>query len=143
MGWAPNLPESDMRERRWQLRARPESCHPSVRIEGGKQRVLDGRVLDGLGQVSMHLAGGAEDTLHSCGRGGRGEVLLDHLGEVGPLDLFLLPPQEHLDVDVRLLRVGEVYCSSSWLDVTQSFRRIRPFACSMRNHEIGQSNGHC
>ena len=32
--------------------------------------------------------------------------MLDYLGQVGPLDLLLAPPLEHLDVDVRLLRVG-------------------------------------
>ena len=76
--------------------------------------MLKRRVLGRLGEVAVHLACGREDAL-DAGRGGRhGKVLLDHLGQVGPLRLLLLPPQQHLDVNLRLLGVGEVlYCSSS------------------------------
>ena len=40
-------------------------------------------------------------------------LLLDHLRQVRPLALLRLPPIEHLDVEVRLLGIGQVLLSSS------------------------------
>ena len=56
--------------------------------------------VDGLGQVAVHLASSAEDTLHSCRGSRRSKVLLDHLAQVGPLGLLGLPPLQHLAVEV-------------------------------------------
>jgi hypothetical protein len=70
--------------------------------------VLECVRLGALAQVAVHLARRGEDALDAR-RGGRGgEVLLHHLCQVGPLRLLCCPPAEHLDVDLRLLRVGEV-----------------------------------
>ena len=68
----------------------------------GEQRVLEGGVLVCLLQVAVHLSRRGEDALRARGGGGLGEVLLGHLGQLGPAGLVVLPPLEQLD-----LRAGE------------------------------------
>ena len=73
--------------------------------------MLERCILGRLGEVAVHLAGSREHTLYTSGRGGRGEVLLDHLGQGGPCCFLLLPPLEHVGVDGGLLGVEEVLCN--------------------------------
>ena len=48
-------------------------------------------------QVAVHLSRRGEDALRARGGGGLGEVLLGHLGQLGPDLLLLLPPVEDVE----------------------------------------------
>ena len=65
----------------------------SLGVERGDERVLEHAVAHRLAQVVVHLAGRREDALDAGRRGRRGEELLHHLGERGPLRLLGLPPR--------------------------------------------------
>ena len=88
------------------------SAPSSICVEGREERVLECRVLGRLLEVAVHISGGREDALDASGRGRRGKVpckvLLDHLGQGGPLALLLLPSLEHVNFEVGLLRLVEV-----------------------------------
>ena len=61
---------------------------PSVCVEGREERGLKRVIIGALAKVTVHLASGTEDTLNTCGGCGGGTILLDHLGQVGPLRLL-------------------------------------------------------
>ena len=82
-------------------------------MHAANSELLEGAVLFGLAQVIVHFAGRREDALHTGGGKGRRQVLLGHLGELGPRRLLQLPAGEQIEVRVSVSSGADRYSSSS------------------------------